>query len=147
MGGRIWIVTNGAPDAPPLAFFSDRARAAAYRDVLVERYAMGRSLSLHGQPIADDAGTWQLGLGPAVLERPVDDPIDALPGAWCVKVDESLRMVACQFSTQFKASKTADRYRTGMHTICQAYGRTPHAALDAARKAMIAYLGGNHSWR
>src|SRR5690242_20113295 len=72
MGGRIWMVTNGAPDAPALAFFSDRARAAAYRDVLVERYAMGRNLSLHGQPIADDAGTWQLGLGPAVLERAVD---------------------------------------------------------------------------
>jgi hypothetical protein len=82
-----------------------------------------------------------------VLERSVDDPIDTLPGAWCVKVDESLRMVACQFSTQFRIAKTADRYRTGIHAICQAYGPTPHAALDAARKSMIAYLGSNHSWR
>lgn len=147
MVGRIWVVTIGAPDAPPLAYFSERAGAMQYRDLLIERYGMGRNLSLHGRPIADDAGTWELGLGPAVLERPVDDPIDALPGAWCVKVDESLRMVACQFSTQFKATKTADRYRTGIHAICQAYGPTPHAALDSARKAMIAHLGGTHSWR
>jgi len=141
MGGRIWVVTNGAPDAAPLAYFSVRATAETYRDVLVERYAMGRNLSLHGRRIANDAGTWELGLGPAVLERSVDDPIGSLPGAWCVKVDESLRMIACQFSTQFRASKTPDRYRTGIHAICQAYGATPHAALDSARKAMIGYLG------
>lgn len=147
MGGRIWVVTNGAPDAAPLAYFSGRTRAAEYRDLLVERYAMGKNLSLHGRAIADDAGTWELGLGPVVLERAVDDAIDSLPGAWCVKIDESLRMVACQFSTQFRASKSADHYRTGIHTICQAYGPTPHAALDAARKAMIAYLGRNHPWR
>lgn len=147
MGGRIWVVTNGAPDAAPLAYFSARAGAVRYRDLLVERYGMGRNLSLHGRPIADDAGTWELGLGPAVLEQPVDDPIDSLPGAWCVKVDEALRMVACQFSTQFRAAKTADRYRTGMHAICQAYGPTPHAALDSARKAMIAYLGRSRSSR
>ena len=147
MGGRIWVVTNGAPDAAPIAYFSDHSRAAAYRDLLVERYGMGKNLSLHGRPIADDAGTWELGLGPVVLEHSIDDPIDALPGAWGVKVDESLRMVACQFSTQVKASKTADHYRTGIHAISQAYGPTPHAALDAARKAMIGYLGRNHSWR
>lgn len=147
MGGRIWVVTNGAPDAAPLAYFSDRFKANAYRDLLVERYGMGKNLSLNGRPIADDAGSWELGLGPVVLERSVDDQIDSLPGAWCVKVDESLRMIACQFSTQFKASKTADRYRTGIHTICQAYGPTPHAALDSARKSMIGYLGGNHTWR
>lgn len=147
MGGSIWVVTNGSPDAAPLAYFSDRTRAAAYRDVLVARYGMGKNLSLHGRPIADDAGTWELGLGPVVVERSVDDPLDTLPGAWCVKVDEALRMVACQFSTQFRATKTADRYRTGIHAICQAYGPTPHAALDSARKAMISYLGGKHSWR
>lgn len=147
MVGRIWVVTNGAPDAPPLAYFSERMRAVRYRDLLVERYAMGKNLSLHGRPIADDAGSWELGLGPAVVEHAVDDPIDGLPGAWCVKVDESLRMVACQFSTQFRAAKTADRYRTGLHAICQAYGHTPHAALDAARQAMLAYLGMPHSGR
>ena len=147
MGGRIWVVTNGAPDAAPLAYFSGRAAAAVYRERLVERYGMGKNLSLNGRPIADDAGSWELGLGPVVLERSVDDPIDSLPGAWCVKVDESLRMVACQFSTQFKPTKSANHYRTGIHTICQAYGPTPHVALDTARKAMIGYLGKPHSGR
>jgi hypothetical protein len=108
---------------------------------------MGKNLSLHGRPLADHAGAWSLGLGPAVVECSVDESIDTLPGSWCVKVDETLRMVACQFNTQFKPTKSANHYRTGIHTVCQAYGPTPHVALDTARKAMIAYLGRPHSGR
>ena len=145
--GRIWIVTDGSPNAVPLAYFSAPARAEQYRDLLVERYGLGRNLSANGQPLARDAGAWELGLGPVVSEKTVDDALSSLPGAWSVKVDESLRMIACQFSTQFRATKSADHYRTGIHAICQAYGPTPHAALDGARKAMISYLGKNHSWR
>ena len=147
MTGRVWVVTDGAPDAPPLAYFSEFTRATQYRDLLVERYSMGKNLSLHGRPLADHAGAWSLGLGPAVVECSVDESIDTLPGSWCVKVDETLRMVACQFSTQFKPTKSANHYRTGIHTVCQAYGPTPHVALDTARKAMIAYLGKPHSGR
>jgi len=145
--GRIWVVTEGAPNAGPLAYFSSSAGADAYRRLLIERYGLGKNRSLNGRPIARDAGSWELGLGPAVHEKTVDDAISSLPGAWSVKVDESLHMIACQFSTQFKATKSCDHYRTGIHAICQAYGPTPHAALDNARKAMISYLGKNHSWR
>jgi hypothetical protein len=144
--GQIWVVTNGAPAAAPLAYFSSSTRAQQYRDLLVERYSLG-NLSLHGLQLAHDAGAWELGLGPAVIERFVDDSLSNLPGAWSVKVDESLHMVACQFSTQFRPTKSTDHCRTGIHAICQAYGPTPQCALDNARKAMISYLGKNHSWR
>ena len=145
--GRIWIVTEGAPDAAALAYFSTPASAESYRRLLVERYGLGKNLSLNGRQLARDAGAWELGLGPAVCEKTLDEAITNLPGSWSVKVDESLHMIACQFSTQFKATKSPDHYRTGIHAICQAYGATPHAALDNARKAMISYLGKNHSWR
>ena len=145
--GRIWIVTDGEPNSAPLAYFSSAFTAENYRRLLVERYSLGKNLSVNGRPIAGEAGNWQLGLGPAVVEKAVDESSSSLPGAWSVKVDESLHMIACQFSTQFKATKSPDHYRTGIHAICQAYGPTPHGALDSARKAMISYLGKNHSWR
>ena len=145
--GRIWVVTDGSLKAGPLAYFSTPTKADQYRALLAERYGLGKNLSANGRPLAEDAGAWELGLGPVVTEKSVDEPFTALPGAWCVKVNESLRMVACQFSAQFKSSKSADHYRTGIHAICQAYGPTPHAALDNARKAMISYLGKNHLWR
>ena len=67
--GRIWIVTDGSPNAVPLAYFSAPARAEQYRDLLVERYGLGRNLSANGQPLARDAGAWELGLGPVVSEK------------------------------------------------------------------------------
>jgi hypothetical protein len=124
-----------------LAVFTTRDRAQRYRDLLVERYSLGKNLSLMGKPLARDANVWQLGLGPSVAEHVVDENIDFLTGAWVVKVDESCRMIACEFSTQLKPHQPPSTYRVGIHRVCQAHGMTPHAALDAARKAMVAHLG------
>ena len=138
---RIWITTDGRPHDAVLGVFSTEDRAKRYRDLLVERYSLGKNLSLFGKQLARDAGSWELGLGPVVAERTMDDSFDFLRGAWVVKVDESCRMVACEFSTQLKPCQSPKTYRSGMHRICQAHGMTPHAALDMARKAMVAHLG------
>src|SRR5581483_6227874 len=85
---KIWLTTDGQPLDSILGVFASEAAAARYRDQLVERYSLGRNLSLYGKPLAQDAGAWQLGLGPSVVERAVDDSIEFLRGAWVVKVDE-----------------------------------------------------------
>jgi hypothetical protein len=139
--GKIWVTTDGRPHDAVLAVFTNRDRAQRYRDLLVERYALGKNLGLLGKPLARDAGAWQLGLGPSVAELAIDENIDFLRGAWVVKVDESCRMIACEFSTQLKPHQPPATYRVGIHRVCQAHGMTPHAALDAARKAMVAHLG------
>ena len=138
---RIWLATDGRPHDSVLAVFSTEAGAARYRTLLVERYSLGRNLSVLGRPLARDADSWRLGFGPEVVERTVDDNIDFLRGAWVVKVDESCRMVACEFSTKLKPSQPPATYRVGIHRVCQAHGLTPQAALDAARKAMVSHLG------
>ena len=138
---KIWLTTDGQPLESLLGVFTSEAAAARYRDQLVERYSLGKNLSLYGKPLAEEVGAWQLGLGPSVVERAVDDSIEFLRGAWVVKVDETCRMVACEFSTKLRPSQPPSTYRVGIHRICQAHGMTPHAALDAARKAMIAHLG------
>jgi hypothetical protein len=138
---RIWLTTDGRPHDSILAVFSSAERAERYRELLVERYSLGKNLSLMGKPLARDADTWQLGLGPAVTERFVDENLDYLRGAWVVKVDESCRMVACEFSTQLKPNQPPATYRVGIHRVCQAHAATPQGALDAARKAMVAHLG------
>ena len=61
----------------------------------------------------------------------VDENIDFLSGAWVVKVDESCRMIACEFSTQLKPHQPPSTYRVGIHRVCQAHGMTPHALLCA----------------
>ena len=137
---KIWLTTDGRPQDSILGIFSSEAGALRYRDVLVERYALGKNLSLLGKPLAGDAGAWELGLGPEVIERTIDDNLDFLRGAWVVKVDETCRMVSCEFSTRLKPGQPPATYRVGIHRICQAHGMTPHAALDAARKAMVAHL-------
>lgn len=146
MRHTIWAVGEG-PDRVPFGYFSTKQGAEQYVRVLVERYALGKSLSLHGKPIAVNAGAWALGLGPEAVERPIDDPIDTLPGAWIVKVDETCRMVACEFSIAHRPTRSPCRYRTGIHSICEAYGMTPYAALDSARKGMVSYLASKPSWR
>lgn len=146
MQRRIWAVTNDRERAP-LALFSTKHGADRYMETLIERYALGRTLSLHGRQLAPEAGNWLLGLGPTVLEQALDARIDTLPGAWMVKVDETFRMVACAFSTQHRPTKPPIHYRTGIHTICEAYAAAPHDALDRARNAMVGYLGQNRSWR
>ena len=138
---KIWLTTDGQSLDSILGVFTSEATAERYRNQLVERYSLGRNLSLYGKPLAHDAGSWELGLGPAVVERAVDDSIEFLRGAWVVKVDETCRMVSCEFSTKLRPSQPPSTYRVGIHRICQAHGMTPHAALDAARKAMIAHLG------
>lgn len=146
MRSRIWTVGTDK-SAAALAYFSSEAGAERYRSALVERYSLGRTLSLFGKQLAPDAGNWHLGLGPIVIERPIDETVTSLPGAWMVKVDESCRMIACTFTTEHRPGRSAIHYRTGIHAICEAYGPTPHEALDRARKAMVSYLGKNHSWR
>jgi hypothetical protein len=146
MRSRIWAVSKDR-ESTALALFSAKDGAERYVRTLVERYSLGRTLSLHGKQLAPDAGNRELGLGPAVLEQAIDEGLDTLPGAWMVKVDETLHMVACAFSTEHKPTKSAIHYRTGIHTICEAYAATPHDALDRARKAMVCYLGKNHAWR
>ncbi len=138
---KIWLATDGRPHDPVLAIFSTQEGAQRYCDTLVERYALGESLSLMGRRLADSAGAWRLGLGPSVAEASLDERIEFLRGAWVVKVDESCRMIACEFSTQLKPTLSPATYRVGMRRVCQAHGMTPHAALDAARKAMVAHLG------
>ena len=138
---KIWLTTDGQPLDSILGVFTSEAGAARYRDQLVERYSLGKNLSLYGKPLAEDVGSLQLVLGPSVVERALDDSIEFLRGAWVVKVDETCRMVACEFSTKLRPSQPPSTYRVGIHRICQAHGMTPHAALDAARKAMIAHLG------
>ena len=138
---KIWLTTDGRPHDSALAVFTDPERAQRYRNLLVERYSLGKNLSLMGKQLARDANTWELGLGPSVSEHVIDENIEFLSGAWVVKVDESCRMVACEFSTQLKPHQPPTTYRAGIHRICQAHGMTPHAALDAARKAMVAHLG------
>jgi len=138
---KIWLTTDGRPHDSVLGVFSSELRARQYRDLLVTRYTLGKNLSLLGKPLARDAGSWELGLGPDVAERTLDDDVDFLRGAWVVKVDETCRMVACEFSTKLKPNHPPSTYRVGIHRICQAHGMTPHAALDQARKAMVAHLG------
>ena len=138
---KIWLTTDGQPHEGILGIFSTEIGARRYRDLLVERYALGKNLSVSGKPLARDAGAWQLGLGPDIVDRTIDDDLDYLRGAWVVKVDESCRMVACEFSTKIKPTHPPSTYRVGIHRICQAHATTPQAALDAARKAMVAHLG------
>jgi len=95
--GRIWVVTEGATNVGPLAYFSSSAGAETYRRLLIERYRPWEEPQSDGRPIARDAGSWELGLGPAVYEKAVDDLLTNLPGAWSVKVDETLHMIACEF--------------------------------------------------
>lgn len=137
---RIWLTTDGRPHDVILGAFSTEGAAERYRTLLVERYSLGKNLSLMGRPLAQDADTWRLGLGPTVVERTVDTNLEFLRGAWVVKVDESCRMVACEFSTKLKPGQPPATYRVGIHRICQAHGMTPQAALDGARKAMVAHL-------
>jgi hypothetical protein len=137
---RIWLTTDGQPHDGILGIFTSESAAKRYRDQLVERYALGKNLGVAGKPIARDAGAWELGLGPDVVERNVDDNLDFLRGAWVVKVDESCRMVACEFSTKIRPHQPPTIYRVGIHRICQAHATTPQAALDAARKAMVSHL-------
>src|SRR4029077_9391553 len=108
---RIWLTTDGRPQDSILGVFTTPERAKRYRDLLVERYALGKNLSVLGKPLARDADTWRLGLGPDVVERTVDDNTDFLSGAWVVKVDETCRMVGCEFSTQLKPSQPPATYR------------------------------------
>lgn len=138
---KIWLTTDGRPTDSILGVFDSERSATNYCDVLIERYALGKNLSLMGKQLARDADTWLLGLGPTVVERVIDEHIEFLRGAWVVKVDESCRMVACEFSTQIKPSQPPTTYRAGIHRICQAHGMTPQAALDSARKAMVSHLG------
>jgi hypothetical protein len=138
---KIWLTTDGRPQEGVLGIFSSESGASRYRDLLVERYALGKNLGVLGKPIARDADAWQLGLGPDVVERTIDDNLDFMRGAWVVKVDESCRMVACEFSTKLKPNQPPSTYRVGIHRICQAHATTPQAALDGARKAMVAHLG------
>jgi len=137
---KIWLTTDGTSHDCILGAFTTQSGAERYRDLLVERYSLGKNLSLMGKPLAQDADTWRLGLGPTVVDRTVDANLEFLRGAWVVKVDESCRMVACEFSTKLKPGHPPATYRAGIHRICQAHGMTPHAALDAARKAMVAHL-------
>jgi hypothetical protein len=138
---NIWLTTDGQPHDSILGIFTTEAGAKRYRDLLVERYALGKNLSLSGKQLARDADAWRLGLGPDVVEHTIDCNLDFLRGAWVVKVDESCRMIACEFSTTIKPNHPPTTYRVGIHRICQAHATTPQAALDAARKAMIAHLG------
>lgn len=138
---KIWLTTDGRPHDSILGIFTSETGAKRYRELLVERYALGKSLSVAGKPLALDADAWRLGLGPDVIERTVDGNLDFLRGAWVVKVDESCRMIACEFSTKLKPNQPPATYRVGIHRVCQAHAATPQAALDAARKAMIAHLG------
>jgi hypothetical protein len=138
---KVWLATDGRPHDSVLAIFSTREAAKRYCDTLVERYALGESLSLMGRRLADSADAWRLGLGPTVVEGSLDEKVEFLRGAWVVKVDESCRMIACEFSTELKPTQSPATYRVGIHRVCQAHGMTPQAALDAARKAMVAHLG------
>jgi hypothetical protein len=138
---KIWLTTDGRPHDSILGAFTSERAAERYRDLLVERYSLGKNLSLMGRQLAKDADTWRLGLGPAVVPRTLDENLEFLRGAWVVKVDESCRMVACEFSTQLKPNQGPSIYRVGIHRICQAHGMTPQAALDSARKAMVSHLG------
>src|SRR5439155_3645023 len=106
---RVWLVTDGSPETPVLGLFSERAGAERYRDALVERYALGKNLSVRGKQLSADAGAWTLGLGPTVVDRPLDLSHDALPGAWIVRVDETCRMISCEFTTSIVASKPFER--------------------------------------
>jgi hypothetical protein len=141
MMGKIWITTDGRPHDAVLGVFTTQGAAERYRALLVERYSLGRNLSLMGKQLAHDADAWRLGLGPTVVQRSVDDSLEFLRGAWVVKVDEICRMVACEFSTQLKPNQPPSTYRVGIHRICQAHGMTPQAALDTARKGMVSHLG------
>ncbi|HEX4681480.1 MAG TPA: hypothetical protein VH277_02155 [Gemmatimonadaceae bacterium] len=138
---NIWLTTDGRPHDSILGIFTTEAGAKRYRELLVERYALGKNLSLAGKPLALDADSWRLGMGPEVVERTVDGNLEFLRGAWVVKVDESCRMIACEFSTRLKPSHPPTTYRVGIHRVCQAHAATPQAALDTARKSMIAHLG------
>ncbi len=146
MPNRIWTVSTDR-DKAPLACFSTKEGAERYIQTLIERYSLGQRLALHGRQLAPDIGAWKFGFGPEILEQPVDEHVDGLPGAWLVKVDDSCRMVACAFTTAYRPARSPVRYKQGINTICEAYGATPHAALDRARRAMMAYLSGKHSWR
>ena len=138
---KIWLTTDGQPVDSLLGLFTTEDAARRYRDVLVERYGLGKSLSALGKQLAHDADAWRLGLGPSVVHRTVDDNVEFLRGAWVVKVDETCRMVACEFSTRLKPGQPPAAYRVGIHRVCQAHGTTPQSALDAARKAMVVHLG------
>ena len=136
---RIWLVTDGTPPTSLLGAFSSEDGARRYLKDLIDRYSLGKTLSVRGRQLARDVDSWRLGLGPTIIDRPVDE-FDCLPGAWMVKVDESCAMIACEFSTQLEPTRHSKIYRVGLHHVAQAHATTPHGALDAARRAMAAYL-------
>jgi len=138
---KIWLTTDGRPHDGVLGIFSTEFGAKRYRDILVERYALGKNLSLSGKQLARDADAWRLGLGPEVVSRALDDNVEFMRGAWVVKVDETCHMISCEFSTKVKPTQPPTTYRVGIHRICQAHGMTPQAALDGARKGMVSHLG------
>ena len=90
-----------------LTLFSTKEGAESYVRTLIERYSLERVLSLHGKQLAPDAGNSALGLRPSVREQALDEGIDTLPGAWMVKVDETLRMTSCAFSTEHTPTRSA----------------------------------------
>ena len=137
---KIWLTTDGTPPTSILGAFSTRAGAEKYLAVLVDRYASGEGLRHMGQSVTKALGAWQLGLGPTVVDRDIDQRVEALAGAWVVKVDEGCRMVSCAFSTAMAPTHPSTTYRAGVHHICQAHGATPAAALEVAQHGMMAYL-------
>jgi hypothetical protein len=137
---KLWIVANGKNNTTALALFSSASRAEGYRKLLVERYSAGRKLKALRKSLAENAGWWDLGIdGPQVVEAEVDADVEALPGAWAVRVDEASRMVSCRFSTEKRPDRKAELSRGSERITCEAYGATPHDALSAAIKAMQQY--------
>jgi hypothetical protein len=126
---KVWLATDGRPYDSVLAIFSTREAAKRYCDTLVERYALGESLSLMGRRLADSADAWRLGLGPTVVEGSLDENVEFLRGACCVGLD--CPMIACS-SAQAQAGPIA-AISCRHHRVCR-YSMTPQAALDAARK-------------
>ena len=63
---KIWLTTDGRPHDGILGVFTSEFGARRYREMLVERYALGKNLGLAGKPLAKDADAWRLGLGPDV---------------------------------------------------------------------------------
>ena len=135
-----WFVTNGKNNTTVLAPFSSASRAEGYRKLLVERYSAGRKLKALRKPLAENAGGWDLGIdGPEVVEAEVDADVQALRGAWAVRVDEASRMVSCRFSTDKRPDRKAELSRGSERVACEAHGATPHDALSAAIKTIQQY--------
>lgn len=138
--GRVFVVTVGAADTKPLAYFTTRERAELYVQDLLKRYREGTKLALNGKQLAPKFGEWVLGFGPQVHEHDLDPTIEYLPGAWTVRVNEAGHLLGATFTFDRPPQAHGNAYQRDRMVMAEGFGRAPRDAADKARAALARYV-------